>query len=416
MSWLLTYNELTPDQQRAFALGPDEPRAVIGGPGSGKTQILLHRAQYLSHRFHIQPNRFRIFVYTNVLKDYIQSAFSLLGLPEENILTIDHWRRLFFEEHIGRKLPWDYENKQPDFDAIREAVYNKVCSGSISLPLYDFVLVDEGQDLEIETFQLLKKISAHITVCMDSKQQIYERGSNEAEILHILGIKKRNVNLIDAFRVCPFLVEVAAQLISDPSEREAFKNQTRQPQTEKQPPLLYLAKNFEDETRMLYEMVRERLMKNEKIAILFPQNRQVFGYANSLTEAGIEVEVPNKRGGVKRFPAHDFSSDRPKLMAYPSVKGLTFDSVFMPRLTPNSFQRVSQERIQRLLFVALTRAVKWAYLSTDEAKPLPTIANRLLPLQDQGCFTVRNSQNASFAFPPKIDVSATSTNDDLDFL
>lgn len=43
-------------------------------------------------------------------------------------------------------------------------------------------------------------------------------------------------------------------------------------------------------------MVRERQLMNDRIAIFLPQNRPVYGFAQGLTEAGIEVEVPKQRG------------------------------------------------------------------------------------------------------------------------
>ncbi len=54
-------------------------------------------------------------------------------------------------------------------------------------------------------------------------------------------------------------------------------------------------------------------------------------------------------------------------MAYHSAKGLTFDSVLMPRLVSSSFLRVTADRLERLVFVALTRAAKWAYFSRSSS-------------------------------------------------
>lgn len=392
MSWLIPYNELTLDQQRAVELNPSENRAIIGGPGSGKTQILLHRARYLCDSMQVDSNRFRIFVYTNVLKDYIKSAFRDLQLPEENVLTFDQWCRIFYQQNINRRLPWNQEAKTPDFAAIRRATMQLAAGGRFPLPLFDFVLVDEGQDLEEQIFVFLKKISRHITVCIDNKQQIYDNGSTESGILFQLGIRRRNINLIDAFRVCPYLVEVAACLISDQGEREAFRNQTRQPQIERQTPLIYFARHFEDEKQMLYHIVRERLLKNESIGIFLPQRRQVFGFAKGLTEVGIEVEVPPQSGRRNTFPTIDFTSSRPKLMPYHSAKGLTFDSVLMPRLVSNSFNFTSSERIERLLFVAITRAMKWCYFSTDRQYPLPALLEKIVPLSNQRMVHLQESQ------------------------
>jgi superfamily I DNA/RNA helicase len=392
MSWLVPPHELTPDQQRAVRLDPDRHHAIIGGPGSGKTQVLLHRARYLRDVMGVQPDRFRIFVYTNVLKEYIKSALKDLALPEENVMTFAHWCNLFYQQHIGGRMPWDAEAKHPDFSAIQRAVIQKVSSGKVPLPILDFVLVDEGQDLEEGVFSFLNQASRHVTVCLDNKQQIYDNGSTEAGVLHKLGIRRRNVSFTDAFRVCPYVVETAAVFIPDAAEREAFRNQTRQPQTERQTPLVYFARHFTDEKQMLYDMVRERLLKNERIGILVPQNRIAFGLAKGLSEVGIEVEVPDQKGRKSLFPSHDFNSARPKIMAYHSAKGLTFDSVLMPRLVSGSFSRTRPEIVERLLFMAITRATKWCYFSTNLNSPLPLLVDRMTPLAERRIVTLLESK------------------------
>jgi len=407
MSWLVPPSDLTPEQQRAVQLSPIEHRAIIGGPGSGKTQILLHRARHLADSLNVSPERFRIFVYTNVLKDYIKAALRDLRLPEDNVITFDHWCRTYYQEHIAKKLPWNAAAKMPDFDAIRRAAMSRATANG---RIFDFVLVDESQDLDEEVFSFLTTISNHVTVCLDNKQQIYDNGSTEAGILFRLGIRKHNINLIDAFRVCPYLVDVAAHLIPDAAEQNAFRNQTRQPQIEKQTPLVYFARNFEDEKQMLYQVIRERQLKNESIAILLPQNRQVFGFAKGLQEVGIDAEVPAK-GTNSTFPTHDFTSSRPKLMSYYGAKGLTFDSVIMPRLVPGSFSNVRAERIERLLFVAITRATKWCYFSTALDNPLPIIEEILVPLAQSRKITLQEGAVAGAS-------SSTHEADegDLDFL
>ncbi|MGE3845188.1 MAG: UvrD-helicase domain-containing protein [Vicinamibacterales bacterium] len=386
MSWLVPPSELTPEQQRAVQLSPFEHRAIVGGPGSGKTQVLLHRARYLCDSQGVNPERFRIFVFTNVLKAYIRSALRDLRLPESAVSTFDLWCRDYYREHIGTRMPWNAEEHQPDFGAIRQAV--QLHAAARRVRLFDFVLVDEGQDLDDSVFAFLRNVSGHVTVCLDSKQQIYDKGGAEAAILTQLGIRRRNINLIDAFRVCPYLVTVAATLIPDAEERAAFLNQTRQPQVERQTPLMYVADDFDAEKAKLAAVVRERQLKNERIAILLPTNRQVFGFAQGLSQVGLEVEAPEQRGRGGALPAHDFDSDRPKIMSYHSAKGLTFDSVLMPRLVPQSFARVPPERVERLLFVAITRATNWCYFSATAGASLEALRAKVMPLAELGHITV----------------------------
>ena len=64
-------------------------RVVFGPPGSGKTQVLIHRAAYLRDSGDVRPDRFRILVFTNVLKDYIRSGLEMVNIPEGNVTTFD---------------------------------------------------------------------------------------------------------------------------------------------------------------------------------------------------------------------------------------------------------------------------------------------------------------------------------------
>jgi len=401
-NWLVHRTELTEEQLRAVELNTDEHRLIFGGPGSGKTQILLHRAASLRDQFSIAPERFRIFVFTNVLKQYIQSAMAFLDLPEENILTFDDWCNKFYTAHINKRLPWDKKNKSPDYAAIRRQVLEKLRSGTGRL-LYDFVLVDEGQDLDREAFETIRLMARHVMVCMDNKQQIYEHGSTESDILAMLGMRKRNVALLSAFRCCPYIVQVAARLIDDPMARDNYLNQARTAQTERQKPLLYFSGNEQDEKLRLIDILKTRQNLGDRIAVLYPTKRLVFGYAKAFAEAGLEVEVPRKRNNQVGYLPIDFTSDRPKLMPYHSAKGLTFDTVIMPRLQPSAFVGIPQASLQRLLFVGITRATRWVYFSSREGDALPVmkrleteLAGQFLAVQVAG----GENENAVGQAPP----------------
>jgi len=381
-TWLVPREELTPEQLRGIELNPSEHRIVAGGPGSGKTQILLHRARHLCDTYQVKPQKFRIMVYTNALKNYIESALDLLDLSAETLTTFDHWCHEFYKEHIGRP-PRNPKTKQPDFDLIREGVHARISEDLFWEPLYDFVMVDEGQDLDRRSYEILTRIARHITVCVDSRQKIYDHGKNEADIASHLKVRQRNIFFLSAFRCCPYVTQLAAALIPGSKEREDFVRQCRSAQTERSQPLLYWAKDFEDETRRLREVLAGRLRMKERIAILLPQGRQVFGYAKGLREAGFEVETQKEL---------DFASDLPKILTYHSAKGLTFDSVLLPRLVPMSFTNWSAEWVNRLLFVGITRAAKWVYMSTvpSRGRILESL-ERIQELGDQGILAIQKS-------------------------
>jgi superfamily I DNA/RNA helicase len=401
-TWLVPRHELTSEQRRAIELPHTENQVIFGAPGSGKTLIILYRADELRRRFGSPDSRYRILVYTNVLKTYIRSALELLGLPEHTVTTYDDWCRMFYEEHISRRLPWNSKERRPDFKEIRHSVARFVAAYRISLPLYDFVLVDEGQDLDAECFRTLRRVARHITVCLDHKQQIFEGGSDEEYICAALGLSRGNLSLLDAYRCSPYVARVAAQLLEDPGEREQYLRQVRTEQTGRETPMLYYASDFEDEKRRLIEVIRQRLMMDQRIAVLFPLRRQVFGFAQSLVQAGIEVETQDNL---------DFSTSVPKLITIHSAKGLTFDSVFLPRLGVESFLRTSTKRIRSLLFVAITRASQWVYLSALQDSKLPLL-DSLESLASQRILTIQKWSRVS----PQPASSEPLSSADLDFL
>ena len=281
---LIPRSELTTEQIRAVELSPDEHRVLLGGPGSGKTQVLLHRADYLRRTRGIDDDGYYILVFTRALKQYLRSACNLLDLDEGSINTLDKWCFSYYRQNISDHLPQNSETNTVHFARIRTEVREHL-ERHADGPLYDFVLVDEGQDLTAEAFDLIKLIGRHVTVCIDHKQQIYEQGSSERDILHRLGLERRNMALLATYRCTPYIVDVASRLVADPDHRQEFVNQCRINGSGREQPLMYLAKDFESEKKRLAEILRLRLGKGERVAVLVPRRNQMYGFAKGLYRA-----------------------------------------------------------------------------------------------------------------------------------
>lgn len=364
MSWLIPLDELTPDQIRAIQLDIDQNHAILGAPGSGKTQVLLHRARYLSDDYDISPERFHVFVFTNVLKNYIRSGLTDLDLPEDCVTTLDDWCIQVYRREISARLPWNEREHCTDYAAIREAVH-EVVEGQQP---FDFILVDEGQDLDEKAFALLKDLAPHVTVAMDHKQQIYAEGSDEAVIVRALGLKRSDLTLLDAFRCCPYIVRLASEFIEDAAEREAFLNQSRTSQSDIETPLLYEADGWEDELEKLADVLRTRQLAGDRsIGILVTQRYEVKRTGKYLKERGFDVEIQAGKGKAQENQnLLDFRTSLPKVLTIHSAKGLTFDSVLLPKLTERMFPGNLGALAARLLYVGITRAIRWVYMSAEE--------------------------------------------------
>ena len=376
MAWLIPFANLTPAQQDAVQMDARNHKAIIGGPGAGKTLVLLHRLNLLFHRTNGNPDAVRLFVYTNTLKEFIRAGNDVLAVPDECISTFDKWCADMYREHISETLP--RAGRSPDFDGIRTGVFKAINEGRIKTPVFEYVLVDEAQDLKEDAINALKRIGRHVTLCMDGNQQLYETGVSEPVALAQLGLARHNVALLSAFRCNPMVTQLAAQFVTDARRREEFLRQAANPDMDRATPLLYLSSGFEDEKARLIEMVNLRLSYGDSIAVLFPKQTQVHGFAQGFDQAGIKVSV-------QRFGEPiDFSTPLPKLMTYHQGKGLTFDSVFLPRLDQSSFHGAMQARMHNLLFVGVSRAIKFVYMSGTNGR----LINPLIEMgqRDTGAF------------------------------
>ncbi|MDW8206358.1 MAG: 3'-5' exonuclease [Chloroherpetonaceae bacterium] len=403
-TWLVPRSELTPDQLRAVELPHREHQVIYGVPGSGKTMVLLHRAHELRQRMGSSPEKFRIMVFTNVLKEYIRSGLTLLNLPERVVTTFDSWCVGFYKKYIDSEVPCR-DGEQPDYVAIRRAVaeWTREYPGP---PLFDFVMVDEGQDLNRTCFEILRRVARHVTVCMDYRQRIYSAGATENEVLRCFGPRYRQVRFLHAYRCSPYVAQLAAQLLETPEEQEKYMGQVRTVQKERETPLLYVARDSEDEKKRLIEVLRQRLLVDRRIAVLLPRRKQVSEIVAELELAGISVE---RQGNLQ------FASECPKVVTIHSAKGLSFETVLLPCLVQSSFlDELSDETVRNMLFVAITRAERWVYLSTVQDEMYP-IVKRLesLAVRRKAPLTVQYSVEALDVFD---DLGELEREDALDFL
>lgn len=368
-TWLLPPGDLTPDQTRAVEMKQDQNRVVFGVAGSGKTLVLIHRAGYLARTYNVSPEKYRIFVFTNVIKQYIKSGIQSLGLPDETVSTFDHWCRLIYEKEISRNVPW--AGKTVDFESIRLSVLDLLRTRPALQKTLDFVLVDEGQDLSPQAFEIIALAARHVTVFADQMQQIFKDGAGEEQILTRMGIRRENATLLGAYRNSPYVAQLAAYFIPDAVRRGQYLSQIGTQQMTKERPLCFIASNHDEEMDRMAEVIRERQLRNERVGIIVPQNRQLHGFATAMQERGIEIEkaLSPKRPGLP--VGFDFGNNLPKIAIYHSAKGLTFDSVLLPKITVNSFANIHDSSLrQRMLFVGVTRATQWVYLSTTKGMEL----------------------------------------------
>lgn len=411
MPHVLHDSQLTREQRAIVELRPERHHLVTGPPGSGKTQVLLHRARWLSQSYGVPPTGFCVLVYTNVLTYFLRQAIDFLGIPQNNVRTFDDWCSELWDQYVrGPKPRTPAIGKRPsyiDFPAVRAGVLqslSRLGPGGLAHRL-DFVMVDEGQDLDSTAYGILRLAAKHITVFADARQQIFEGGASIAEIQQHLGLAGQTASLLPAYRNSPDIAKLASYF------GNAYEG-INYLAMERQKPCLYVARDWDDEIDHLAEVLRERRLMNNRCGIIVPTNRDLYSVATKLGERGIAVHkaVPVRRGGTPP----DFDSLTPVIASYHSAKGLTFDTVLLPKLVETNFSRVKGEFRNRLLLVGITRATQWAYLSTVGGWEMAEVS-QLQTAATNGDLFVKTGTGASHGAPtpPTPEVSG---DDDVGFL
>lgn len=406
MPTILHDSQLTREQRSIVELRAERHRLVMGPPGSGKTQVLLHRTRWLMQAYKIPPERFCVLVYTNVLTYYLRQSLEFLGIPKENVRTFDDWCGDLWEQHLTGKKPRTPKDKRGktyvDFPAVRVDVL-KAISGSnpdASNFQFDFVLVDEGQDLDTTAYGILRAAAKHLTVFADARQQIFEGGASVDEMLKLLSLSGQTASLLPAYRNSPDIAKLACYF------GNAFEGMNYQAK-QQQKPTLYIASDWEDEIDHLADALREQRLQNHKCGIIVPTNFDLYSVKKKLEERGVEVHpaVAARRGSTPP----DFDSLTPVIASYHSAKGLTFDCVLMPKLVENNFKRVPAEIRKRLLLVGITRATKWVYFSSVIEYELNELDTIRLAASNGDVFI----KDPSVATTPPIDTQGTDDEEDL---
>jgi superfamily I DNA/RNA helicase len=285
------------------------------------------------------------------------------------VTTFDHWCRAFFVKNISQDLPRVYIDGRIDYRKTRFAVLDTLKKNKDLQKSLEIALVDDGHDLSPEAFEVLSLAAQYITVFSNSRQGLNDEGTPESFILETLKINKGNSSLEGDFRNSPNVARLASRFIEDDDLRYAYLSQVRTSQGPPEEPLCYVARSEEKELVHLAQIVRQKLVQKNRVGILVPSNSLVHSLAKSLLDEGIETEkaIAIDAQNVIHIP-YDFRNNLPKITTYSMAKGLTFDSVLLPRLTDDSFSPIPSNQKHRLLFMGISRASQWVYLSTAKGQ------------------------------------------------
>jgi len=184
---------LHPSQRRLVEREVNGPVRVLGGAGTGKTVVLMHRAKHLAEKVFTRPED-RLFVTTFTRNLAIDLAANLKTLCPTSIDRIEvknlhAWARSFYEQQVGRRLAvLEDDNRRQDL--MSQAA--TVISGdpfSISFFLEEWDQVVQPQEVSTrEGYFLARRVGRGTRLGRQQRTEVWKVLARYREILEDQGL------------------------------------------------------------------------------------------------------------------------------------------------------------------------------------------------------------------------------------
>lgn len=361
-------------EQIARTLGTGH-RVIHGPAGSGKTMILIYRAQQLAAA--AQPGKpILILCYNRSLAGRIEALLRQRGVDERvQVRTFHAWC-----EDMVRSYQVDVPTSKVRDDAYYAALVKSVDraleTGLVPSGQYLALLVDEAHDFEEDWLRLCTRLVDPLTksllVMYDDAQSIYQKKRRSRFTFASVGIEAQGrrtqvlkLNYRNTSEILQLAVRCADALLQ--TDNEDSDTATVMPTSAGRTgpaPLLVRARSSSEEAELVACRIGTLLADGvppDEVAVLCRTKYLMAPIEQALREKRVPVQSMNTEG-FKRF---NWRQPAVRLVTLHSAKGLEFAHVFLVGLQAMPYKGGNLEDEVRLLYVGMTRATQSLTLSAS---------------------------------------------------
>ncbi|WP_307601765.1 DEAD/DEAH box helicase [Variovorax boronicumulans] len=396
-------------QEREARRMGDGHRVIHGVAGSGKTMILVFRAQYLSSAAAAVGRPVLVLCYNRALAERIAYLLAVRGVVEEGrgvvVRSFHGWCEDMVRTYqLEVPLP---RGSDAYFNALADTVRLALERGFVPRGQYTAVMIDEAHDFEDAWLrmatELVNPATRALLVLYDHTQAIYRKqtrkvpfkalgidvvGGRRSSILRtnyrntaeVLSLALRctegiltGVPLEASSEAVPMNDSALGDLIaSDEAADEPMPQVHPDTAGRRGPmPVLYEAHSGREEAQ--WQVRRITQLRSEGVSL--GQIAVLFRYRTSM--AALEAELVAQgiaHQSLRTLKARDlrWDMDALRILTVHSAKGLEFSHVFVGAINEFDNPREPREDELRLLYIAMTRATLWLGMSSQRGGPMVT--------------------------------------------
>lgn len=277
--------QLDPDQRQAVeGLSYDGSYLLTGPAGSGKTNVILLRAKWLTLK---NKANFKIVVFTASLRKFIEKGCEQYGVNAQSAITqMSLFKSILDECSVPYETSGIFET---DRAMLAGSVKSLLDDGRLSDDYCPALLVDEAQDYTDTELLVFRGLTKRLFLVADSRQSIYKT-------THTPGLLEKlvdhHVALRYHYRSGLKLCKVADAILSGSAGMEKVQEHSRYPESELPSSVVsMLCPDLNAQFAEILEGLASQidLYPGELLGVLFPRKEQAMQFENELRASGLDM-------------------------------------------------------------------------------------------------------------------------------